>query len=115
VLRPGQNVPIGAEARLEDRRRQPAEAATADERPTSMPILAVDPVDGVAMNRLGRAYQDLDYIDDAIAVFTRALTFDPKTRARSDAYAICGGARNASRPLHQALLDMPTSESRLQR
>jgi tetratricopeptide (TPR) repeat protein len=68
-----------AGAKLEDLRRRAAEATTAEEAlDLNAEILAVDPDDGVAMNRLGRAYQDLGYIDDAIAFFTRALTVDPK-------------------------------------
>lgn len=62
---------------LEDLRRRATAATTAEEAlDLNTEILAVDPDDGVAMNRLGRAYQDLGYIGEAIDVFSRAVAID---------------------------------------
>jgi tetratricopeptide (TPR) repeat protein len=68
---------MGTGANLEALRRRAAQATTAEEAlELNTEILAVDRDDGVAMNRLGRAYQDLGYIDEAIDVFARAVAVD---------------------------------------
>jgi tetratricopeptide (TPR) repeat protein len=55
-------------------RKQAAESPTSEEAlEINREILALDPDDGAAMNRLGRAYQDLGYLDEAIAAFERAV------------------------------------------
>ncbi len=70
---------MGARTDLEDLRGRSAAATTAEEAlELNAEILSLDAHDGVALNRLGRAYQDLGYIDQAITVFTRAVALDPR-------------------------------------
>jgi len=63
------------EAKLEDLRQRAERSTTAEEAvELNTEILAVEPNDGVALNRLGRADQDLGYVGEAVEVFTRAVS-----------------------------------------